>query len=287
MQVNRMHTAIEGVEETDLRHLELPPGTLRVVQITDTHLYAKPASRLLGVNTLDSFRSVISEIRQAAWPADLVLATGDLVHDASAEGYRQFAALLEDFGCEVCCLPGNHDEPGLMRKHLCSGRVSSPRVVDSGHWRIVLLDSVTPGKVGGHLDEAELQHLAAKLQHCDRPTLIALHHQPVPIGSAWIDQHGLDNAAELLAAIHQAPQVRGILWGHVHQAYDRMHGAVRFMASPSTCVQFAPHSRGFTVDRKQPGFRLLALTPDGRIHTQVLRIPSMPAGLELSSSGYA
>ena len=281
-----MHTAIKGVEETDLRHFELPPGTLRVVQITDTHLYAEPASRLLGVNTLDSFRTVISEIRQAGWPADLVLATGDLVHDASAEGYRQLAALLGDFGCEVFCLPGNHDEPAVMREHLCAGRVSSPRVVDSGNWRIVLLDSVTPGKVGGHLDEAELQHLAEKLQQSERPTLIALHHQPVAVGSEWIDQHGLDNAAELLSIIRGAPQVRGILWGHVHQVYDRMHGAVRFMASPSTCVQFAPHSHGFAVDRKQPGFRLLALTPDGSIHTQVLRISSIPAGLELTSSGY-
>jgi Icc protein len=58
------------------------------------------------------------------------------------------------------------------------------------------------------------------------------------------------------------------------------------MASPSTCVQFAPRTEDFQVDEEPPGFRLLALLPDGSIRSEVVRTQEMPQGLELASSGY-
>ncbi len=58
------------------------------------------------------------------------------------------------------------------------------------------------------------------------------------------------------------------------------------MASPSTCVQFAPRIDDFQVDEEPPGFRLLALLPDGQIRSEVVRIDEMPQGLEIASSGY-
>ena len=42
------------------------------------------------------------------------------------------------------------------------------------------------------------------------------------------------------------PQVRGVLCGHVHQEYDALHQGVRFLATPSTCIQFMPLSRDFS-----------------------------------------
>lgn len=281
-----MSTASTGVGDQDIRHLQLPAGTLRVLQVTDTHLYAKPGPRLLGIDTLDSFHTVIEAIEHCGWAADMVLATGDLVHDASPQGYRSLTTLLDRFGVPVYCLPGNHDNPEVMRQHLSSPLVSTPGVVDRGDWRIVLLDSVVVGEVGGYLASAQLNLLRDALRDNRRHTLVTLHHQPVRVGSDWIDDMGLDNGDEFLAITDQAPQVRGVLWGHVHQQYDAWRGDVSLMASPSTCVQFAPHSHGFAVDVNQPGFRLLALTPDGTIHSQVIRSEAMPAGLDLASAGY-
>jgi len=281
-----MSSSNTGAYNEDLSQHRFPPGTLKVLQITDTHLYAEPESRLLGINTLDSFRSVIEEFRQTGWPVDLVLATGDLVHDASPSGYRQLAEMLDAFGLPVYCLPGNHDQPQIMREYLVSSHVTTPQVVDRGNWRIVLLDSVIVGEVGGHLEDAQLTLLREALRDSDKPTLVTLHHQPVAVGSQWIDSMGLDNGDALLRIVDQAPQVRGVLWGHVHQTYDDMRGHIRLMASPSTCVQFAPNSDDFALDEQQPGFRLLALTPDGKVHSQVLRTLDMPLGLDLASSGY-
>lgn len=278
-----LHT---GPKDEDLAHAQLPAGTLKVLQLTDTHLYSAPESRLLGINTLSSFLNVVEEYRHSDWQADMILATGDLVHDASPDGYRNLAEMLDAFETPVYCLPGNHDVPQVMRKHLCSEFVTTEAVVDVGDWRIVLLDSVIVGEVGGHLEESQFELLEKALNATDRHVLISLHHQPVPVGSRWIDDMSVDNGERLIDIAQASPQVKGILWGHVHQSYDRRLGKLRLMASPSTCVQFAPDSDDFAVDAREPGYRLLALTPDGRILSEVKRTLRMPSGLNMASAGY-
>ena len=272
--------------QRNLRRTPLPRESLRILQITDTHLYSQADGRLLGVNTLDSFHAVIDTFLDTGWEPDLVLATGDLVHDASPEGYRDLAKLLDRFGKPVFCLPGNHDKPQVMREHLQGKHVSCPRVIDKKGWRLVLLDSVIEGEVGGRLNAGELELLEDALNGNARHVLLSLHHQPVPIGSAWLDEMGLKNADELASVMGRHPEIKGVLWGHVHQQFDDQRNGVRLMASPSTCVQFAPHSDEFSVGQQQPGFRLLALMPDGQILSEVMRTDRIPQGLEIASGGY-
>lgn len=280
------HSRYDGDAALDGVAIDRPPGALRVLQITDTHLYADPGRVLLGVNTLHSLRQVLTLVSQRPAAYDLVLATGDLVHDASAAGYARLTAELAALGAPVYCLPGNHDERTAMARHLSGQTVRSVRLVDAGGWRILLLDSTVPGEDGGRLAATELQFLAEALAGEARPTLVCLHHQPVPVGSAWIDTMALENAGAFFDIIDAHPQVRGILWGHVHQDFDTRRGPVRLMAAPSTCVQFAPESEQFRVDDRPPGCRLLTLLPDGEIHTEVRRLANSPIGLDMASAGY-
>jgi Icc protein len=274
------------VSDPNLREADFPDGTLRVLQLTDTHLYCSPSGNLLGMNTLDSFQRVIQHFRDHHWPIDLLLATGDLVHDASPEGYARMAEILSSFEVPVLCLPGNHDIPPVMREYLRAGHVHTDTVVDHGAWRFVMLDSVIPGEEGGRLERGQLDLLEKALASGDRPTLVCLHHQPVKVGSAWIDTMAIENPDPFFDIIDRHDQVRGILWGHVHQTFEARRGQVRLMASPSTCVQFTPNLDQFQVDEEPPGFRLLALLPDGRILSEVMRVENMPHGLEMASSGY-
>jgi Icc protein len=272
--------------DSNLCDADFPEGTLRVLQLTDTHLYANPVGSLLGINTLDSFQRVIRHFRDHYWPLDLLLATGDLVHDASPEGYAKMAEILSSFGVPVLCLPGNHDVPSVMRQHLSAKQVHTDTIRDFGAWRFIMLDSVIPGADGGRLQAEQLAQMQEALSSSDRPTLVCMHHQPIHVGSAWIDTMAIDNPDPLFEIIDRHKQVRGLLWGHVHQTFEALHGHVRLMASPSTCVQFAPEVDKFQVDEEPPGFRLLALLPDGSIRSEVVRTNKMPQGLELASSGY-
>lgn len=247
-------------------------SALRFLHITDTHLVGDENGSQRGVAVLASLRAVLARALQA--DIDAVLLTGDVVHDDPA-GYewirREFAA----DGCPVLCIPGNHDEPQAMRRMLAGAPFRHGGVHDFGAWRIVMLDSCLPGRVEGLLREAELRQLDTALATAaDRHVLVVLHHHPVAIGSDWLEPIGLVNAGEFTDIIDRHPGVRGILWGHVHQVFEQSrrnpHGELRLMASPSTCVQFAPGATDFALDDKPPGCRLLCLQDDGRIDTEIL-----------------
>ena len=261
------------------------PRPLKVAQVTDTHLFANPAGSLLGINTAESLAQVL-ELLVGAGPFDLVLATGDLVHDASPGGYQRFCDLMQRLECPVYCIPGNHDEGAAIARHINHAWVSMPRLVDVGDWRFVFLDSTIPGEEGGRLSARELEHVEAALQNNQRPTLVCLHHQPVPVGSTWIDTMAVDNAHELFWILDTFPQVKGVVWGHVHQEFCLRRGAMQLMATPSTCVQFKPQSAEFGVDVRPPGCRLFELFPDGSMNSGILRVTDTPMGLQVASAGY-
>ena len=130
---------------------------------------------------------------------------------------------------------------------------------------------MSPDRSQARLSGQELDRLRTELNtNGERHTLVCLHHQPVPMDSRWLDSVGLDNAAELLTIVDQAPHVRGLLWGHVHQASDRQRGRVRLLSTPSTCAQFLPGSDEFALDTRPPGYRRLDLRPDGTIDSEVI-----------------
>jgi Icc protein len=260
---------------------------LRVLQLTDTHLYADPDGRLLGQNTRQTLEMVLDLACRALAPMDLILLTGDLVHDESPEGYRYLKQRLTALGRPFCCLPGNHDSLAIMLRTLENGLVSTETCVRESGWNLVLLDSTIPGRDGGHLDQDQLERLQDSLSARPKdPALICLHHQPVPVGSAWIDTMALDNPEAFFGIMDRHSQVRAILWGHVHQEFSGNRNGVRLLGSPSTCVQFLPGSRYFAVDTRTPGFRWLKLHRDGRIDTGVERIDSYPDPVVLITGGY-
>ncbi len=259
---------------------------LEVVQLTDSHLFATPDEQLLGLSTAESLQHVIALV-QAERPAlDLVLATGDLSQDGSAASYQRFRQLSEVLAAPVRWCAGNHDEHAPMQAVAQGTALLSP-VVDMGRWRITLLDSSMPGQVFGYLAEEQLQLLAQALQTApERHHLVCLHHHPVPIGSAWMDQIGLRNAHALWAVLARYRQVKVLLWGHVHQAVDQERGTIRLLATPSTCVQFAPGSQTFQTTAQLPGYRWLRLHADGRVETGVSRLAKGLLAPVVAAQGY-
>jgi Icc protein len=164
-----------------------------------------------------------------------------------------------------------------------------PPVVRRGSWQVVLLDSQIPGEVGGELGAAELallEQLLAEGEQLGLYSLVCLHHQPVPIGCAWLDQQKVADAEALFAVLDRHSGVRGLLWGHVHQHFERQHGRVQLLCSPSTCVQFKPGQADFAVDDLAPGYRWLRLYPDGRLESGVSRVQGVHFTVDHEAGGY-
>jgi len=266
---------------------ELPAGSLKILQVTDTHLYADASKRLAGLDTDHSLLQLLQFARDSILPVDLVLVTGDLVHDASASGYQRLKKHLLTLNSQSYCIPGNHDFNPTMADNICCDSISTDALAKHGNWLLVMLDSTIPGKVKGHLSSDQLELLQSALKdHTEHHVLGSLHHQPVPLGSAWIDKLALDNPDDLFSILDQHHNVRGVLWGHAHQLYDSERNGVKLMGSPSTCIQFKPDQDKFGIHESPPGLRWLALLPDGNIETGVEYLSTTSKELDLDSAGY-
>jgi len=258
-------------------------SVVRLTHLTDPHLYGGERELLRGIATLPSLEATLANARQRDWPPDAVLVTGDLVQDDPA-GYVHFRRLLGDLRVPVLCLPGNHDEPEAMRRELDGAPFVIGGAVDLGLWRIVLLDSTVSGSAAGRMSAESLAALESALAAApQRHALVCLHHHPVPMDSRWLDRVGLLNAAEFFDIVDRHPNVRGVVWGHVHQSYDAVRKGVRLLATPSTCAQFLPHAEQFAVDLRPPGYRTLELKADGSIVTDVVWLEGGIAGSSKSA----
>jgi Icc protein len=245
---------------------------LVVAQITDTHLFANKTQKMMGCETARSLQAVLSQLAHLTPKPNLLLITGDLSQDETPESYEQLKHQVSALNIPTHWIPGNHDQPALMEQVLCTPPFSTQKSIQLDKWHLVLLTSSIAGHVEGALSKTTLTWLEQQLQQIDRPTLIALHHPPLAIGSAWMDQIGLQNADELITILDRYPQVKIVLFGHIHQEFANTRNGVTYLGTPSTCVQFEPLQAKLAIDQQNPGFRLLTLYADGNHNTVVRRV---------------
>ncbi len=242
----------------------------RLLHLTDTHLYASPGEAQRGVVTQASLERVLD----AALPGspDGILVSGDLSQDETRESYARLREILEGTGVPVYCLPGNHDDLGLMQSELANARIAVLGDHTLGGWRLLATDCTIPGAVHGEYGDDRLAALDRALGEVPtQPTLVALHHPPLDCGARWLDQSRLADGGPFLDMLSRHAQVRAVLCGHIHQVLDRTEQGVRVLATPSTCRQFAPDSDGYAVDELAPGWRWIELG-EGSFDTRVERI---------------
>lgn len=250
-------------------------GSIKLLHITDPHLFSNREGHLLGVNTTDSFQAVLDEIGQTPFEYDLILATGDLVQDHNCEAYHRFAQMVKPLAKPLFWLEGNHDLQPQMGNALSLYPQIHPQkqILAGKHWQIILLDSHVEGFPYGLLRRSQLDFLEECLRaYPERYALIALHHNVLPTESAWLDQHTLRNSEQLAEVLLPFKQVKGLLHGHIHQEVDDVWKGYRVFATPSTCIQFKPCCRDFTLDTVPQGWRELILQEDGSISTKVCRL---------------
>lgn len=241
---------------------------MRILQITDPHLYGNAGGALRGVETDSSLRTVLDHAFAGDTAYSALLVTGDLVQD-DPTGYLRFKSIFGSMNLPVLCVPGNHDEPEAMRQSLAHKPFEYCGTHAVGAWQFIMLDSYDPGHVGGRLRLDELARLDAALARRDTHTMVCLHHHPVEMGSRWLDGIGLANRDDFWRIIDAHAHVRGVMWGHVHQPYDGERNGVRLFGTPSTCAQFLPKSDRYAIDNSPPAYRTFHLADDGVIRTEV------------------
>ncbi|PCI41441.1 MAG: 3',5'-cyclic-AMP phosphodiesterase [Moraxellaceae bacterium] len=260
-------------------------NSINILQVTDSHLFASQQGKLLGLNTDQSLQRVIELIRGE--DADFVFATGDISQDGSLQSYLRFNELISDLRIPTYWLEGNHDQFTAFQSELGDSSRMSPCSMSLGQWGFILLNSSVDDEVPGYLADSELKFLEATLlEFKDKHVLIALHHHVIETGCEWLDEQIVGNAEQFFELIDRHSNVRGVIWGHVHQDIEIQRKGVKLMSSPSTCVQFKANSKDFCVDSLAPGYRRIECHDNGSIETEVHRAEGFEFEVDYSIKGY-
>jgi 3',5'-cyclic-AMP phosphodiesterase len=232
-----------------------------VVQLSDTHFVANEPDPDDPNSPDASARRTVAALGDLR--PELVLLTGDLADDGSVEACQRLRALVEPLGAPILATPGNHDHAASVAEVF--GSTDSAEV---GNWRIITIDTTIPGRDDGAVD---VEALRSRLDAVDaRPTLIALHHPP--ISPSTHEMFHLAGATELVEACAARPHVRGIVSGHLHEAFERSAGDVALVGCPSSW--YAIVHEGDTYRLEPEGFvgaHLLELGDDGTFRWERVR----------------
>ena len=120
---------------------------VKLIQITDSHIFADPDGCLLGLNTRHSFNQVCDRVMREEWSPDVLLATGDLSQDSSDEAYQFLAEAFQKMDLPTYWIAGNHDCSDTMSLSMNSGCISAAKHLVFNHWQIIMLDSSVDGQV--------------------------------------------------------------------------------------------------------------------------------------------
>ena len=215
---------------------------------------------------------------------DLIIVTGDLVNEVKPAIYDHIFEVLQATHIPFACIAGNHDVTDEIGSDLpffereliaqpADPRLLSRHVIETDRWQLLLLDSSITGKVEGEITPTDIGWLCERLDACDKPALIALHHHVIPVDSDWIDTHMAENSEAFWQHLLGFDHLKVIISGHTHQEQVRHRQGVTVYSTPSTCYQFKPYENDFSYDKSvPPGYRWLQLANNGKVASWVERL---------------
>lgn len=283
----RTHAAPDAAEVASFATMnDLHFGESRIGgRLTEEHEYGDEAPGFPVVRDADYHEPYAEFMNADAVTAinrldvDCTVIKGDIADSGRPEQFEAAARCFAGFEKPHHPFLGNHDylarlEGREVDGYGILGAPPAPRAVDLAGWRLLLLDTVIPGRHDGAFGPERREWLADALHESarqSRPTLLLSHHQPVPPEhrDRYPNSIGMDpdDSLALFDLLADAPHVKGMLIGHTHRNRIRRHP--RTGALPYIEVANPKDYPG--------GFGHYRLFEDGSFRQEVRRTPSRRA----------
>lgn len=229
----------------------------KIVQITDTHLTAdgdKPANHQ-RVDPAKKLADVFDDIHDTEVNPDLIVISGDLVHNGHPKDYRHFQKYLakeeKRQNARIQVILGNHDRTKAFYKGFLK---DDPKAryfykVPTDIWDLYFLDTKCGDIEQGYIDADQLEWLQTSLSESSKPAVIFMHH---PLAGPTLEHMHysiLQNGDELLKAIPDG-KVKAIFAGHIHFAASYQVDGILNVVSDSTAyhIDCSNHHHHFAND---------------------------------------
>lgn len=240
-----------------------------VAQITDIHIGFDPGNPLEF--NRQRVNQVIARLKAGPNVPNVLLATGDLTDKGDDESYARVAELFSTVPWPVLPAMGNHDVRENFNRHFPgyadpNGFIQYTR--DLGPVRLVVIDTLEEGRHGGAFCELRAAWLKERLAEAtDRPTYIVMHHPPVESGIEWMTTDPFEPWVERFAdALMDAPQVKGLICGHLHRSFTIQWKGLTVAVCSSTAPQVSLDLRPIDVDNPDNRAMIVAEDPAYALH---------------------
>ena len=247
---------------------------LTFLHISDTHINPDPQyiKFYADVTPLVGAKALVHHINNLPFDVDFVLHTGDVAYDPDPEAYAMCREILGQIKYPVHYVAGNHDDsPTLQHMQLdrIDPRSSLHYAFEVNGVQIVVADSNGPtDPPAGYITDSQLEWLNGLCRAGDeRPMVIAVHHNVLPVGVPWLDNYmGIQNGIMFHEAILPAKdRIRGVFFGHVHQNIEVIKDGILYTSCLSSWAQFMsyPGMTHTTPDAgAEHGFSLVSVFED-------------------------
>ncbi len=214
-----------------------------IAQISDTHILAPDSSDPQFSVRANAVENVVRDINALAERPDVVIHSGDLAQNRSAQEYQFLCTMLSALKMPYFVVPGNRDDSVLMAEifpHVQLHQGDMPFIhycIDDFTVRVIALDSRGLASMKGNFTEIRLCALRTTLdQDRKKPTVLTMHHPPFDVTGA-IEPFQYETRAAVVALsdlLSTYSNVIRIFSGHSHRARLSVLGSVSASTMPST-----------------------------------------------------
>jgi len=211
-----------------------------IAHISDTHiaLDADDADR-----RIDDFERTIADINALEAAPDVVVHSGDIVHNGRQDEYARAAAILGKLRAPVYVLAGNKDDRANLRAAFSARGYLAPDApfidyaVEDYPVRLIAVDTLCPGSnKGDFCAEREKRLIQMIGAEASKPIAVVAHHPPfeVNVGPDPMNFETPAAMARLAQALQRSGRVIAVFSGHVHRAAEGHVGSIP--ASVVPCI---------------------------------------------------
>jgi 3',5'-cyclic-AMP phosphodiesterase len=213
-----------------------------IAQISDTHIALDIAD---ADQRIRDFERTIADINALDPLPDVIVHTGDIVHNGRQDEYARAAAILAKANAPVYVLAGNKDDRVNLRAAFSAGGYLAPDsdfidyAVERYPVRLVAVDTLSSGGNKGDFCPERARRLIDMIDaETAMPIVVFAHHPPfeVPVGPDPLNFETPEMMARLSRALQHSGRVVAVICGHVHRGTAGHVGSIPATVMPSTAT---------------------------------------------------
>ena len=209
-----------------------------IAQISDTHSALDTPD---AGQRIRDFERTIADINTLDPAPDVIVHTGDIVHNGRQDEYAEAVRILEKARAPVYVIPGNKDDRVNLRAafsprgYLKPGSDFIEYAVEGYPVRLIAVDTLNTRNNKGDFCPQRAKRLVDLIDaDTGRPIAVFAHHPPfeVPVGPDALNFETPEMMERLRQALQHSVRVVGVFSGHVHRGTAGHVGSIPVIVVP-------------------------------------------------------